>query len=38
VSTVAGLGLAAALLAIVVVWASAEIRSPAQWHAPRPAE
>ena len=36
VSNVAALGLAAALLAIVVVCASAGSRSPAQWHAPRP--
>jgi uncharacterized membrane protein YoaK (UPF0700 family) len=36
VSDVAALGLAAALLAIVVVCATAGSRSPAQWHAPRP--
>jgi uncharacterized membrane protein YoaK (UPF0700 family) len=36
VSNVAGLGLAAALLATVVLGASAASRSPAQWHAPRP--
>ena len=35
-SEVAALGLAAVLLAIVVVCASAGSRSPAQWHAPRP--
>jgi uncharacterized membrane protein YoaK (UPF0700 family) len=35
VSDVAALGLAAALLAIVVVCATAGSRSPAQWHAPR---
>jgi uncharacterized membrane protein YoaK (UPF0700 family) len=35
VSTVAALGLAAALLGIVVVCASAGSRSPAGWHAPR---
>jgi uncharacterized membrane protein YoaK (UPF0700 family) len=36
VSNVAALGLAAALLAIVVVCACAGSRSPAEWHAPRP--
>lgn len=36
VSEVAALGLAAVLLAIVVVCASAGSRSPAQWHALRP--
>jgi uncharacterized membrane protein YoaK (UPF0700 family) len=35
VSAVAALGLAAVLLAIVVVCASAGSRSPAAWHAPR---
>ena len=35
VSNVAALGLAAALLAVVVVWAGAGSRSPARWHAPR---
>jgi uncharacterized membrane protein YoaK (UPF0700 family) len=35
VSTVAALGLAAALLAIVFACASAASRSPAGWHAPR---
>ena len=35
-STVAALGLAAALLVIVVAWASAVSRSPAAWHAARP--
>ncbi len=35
VSTVAALGLATALLAIVVACASAGSRSPAGWHAPR---
>jgi uncharacterized membrane protein YoaK (UPF0700 family) len=35
VSSVAAIGLAAVLLAIVVVWASAASRSPAQWHAAR---
>jgi uncharacterized membrane protein YoaK (UPF0700 family) len=34
VSYVAALGLAAALLAVVVFWTSAAIRSPAPWHAP----
>jgi uncharacterized membrane protein YoaK (UPF0700 family) len=36
VSNVAALGLAAALLAIVVLWTSAGIRAPAAWHAARP--
>jgi uncharacterized membrane protein YoaK (UPF0700 family) len=36
VSDVAAIGLAAVLLAIVVVWASAASRSRAQWHAARP--
>ena len=36
VSDVAALGLAASLLVIVVGVASAGIRSPAPWHAPRP--
>jgi hypothetical protein len=36
VSNEAALGLAAALLAIVVACARAGSRSPAQWHAPRP--
>jgi uncharacterized membrane protein YoaK (UPF0700 family) len=36
VRSVAAIGLAAVLLAIVVVWASAASRSPAQWHAARP--
>jgi uncharacterized membrane protein YoaK (UPF0700 family) len=36
VSNVAALGLAAALLAIVVVCAGAASRSPARWHAPHP--
>jgi uncharacterized membrane protein YoaK (UPF0700 family) len=36
VSTVAALGLAVALLAVVAVCASATSREPAQWHAPRP--
>jgi hypothetical protein len=36
VSNVAALGLAAALLAIVVACASAGSRSAARWHAPRP--
>jgi uncharacterized membrane protein YoaK (UPF0700 family) len=35
VSTAAALGLAAALLALVVAYASAASRAPAQWHAPR---
>jgi uncharacterized membrane protein YoaK (UPF0700 family) len=35
VSNVAALGLAAALLAVVVVWTSAASRSPARWHASR---
>src|SRR5437588_15096 len=35
VSNVAALGFAAALLAVVVVWAGAGSRSPARWHAPR---
>ena len=35
VSNVAALGLAAALLAVVVVRAGAGSRSPAQWHTPR---
>jgi hypothetical protein len=35
-STVAALGLASALLVIVVAWASAVSRSPAPWHATRP--
>jgi uncharacterized membrane protein YoaK (UPF0700 family) len=33
VSDVAALGFAAALLAIVVLWTSAEVRAPAAWHA-----
>jgi uncharacterized membrane protein YoaK (UPF0700 family) len=36
VSTVAGLGLAVALLATVLVGAGAASRSPAEWHGPRP--
>jgi uncharacterized membrane protein YoaK (UPF0700 family) len=36
VSDVAALGLAAALLALVVLWAAAASRSPAAWHAARP--
>jgi uncharacterized membrane protein YoaK (UPF0700 family) len=36
VSNVAALGLAAAILAVVVLWTSAEIRAPAPWHAARP--
>ena len=35
VSNVAALGLAAALLGVVFVWAGAGSRSPARWHAPR---
>ncbi|MDX6697297.1 MAG: hypothetical protein QOE65_694 [Solirubrobacteraceae bacterium] len=36
VSSVAALGLAAALLAVVVVCASAASHTPAQWHTPHP--
>lgn len=36
VSEVAALGLAAALLAIVVLWTSVGVRTPAAWHAARP--
>jgi uncharacterized membrane protein YoaK (UPF0700 family) len=36
VTNAAALGLAAALLAVVVVWSTAGSRSPAQWHKPRP--
>jgi uncharacterized membrane protein YoaK (UPF0700 family) len=36
VSNVAALGLAAALLAIVVLWTAAQVRAPAAWHAARP--
>jgi uncharacterized membrane protein YoaK (UPF0700 family) len=35
-SNVAAIGLAAVLLAIVIVWVSAASRSPAQWHAGGP--
>jgi uncharacterized membrane protein YoaK (UPF0700 family) len=35
VSNVAALGLAAALLTLVVLWAGATRRPPASWHAPR---
>jgi uncharacterized membrane protein YoaK (UPF0700 family) len=36
VSSVAALGLAAAILAIVVLWTAAADGSPAAWHAARP--
>lgn len=36
VTNVAALGFAVALLAIVVLWTSAEVRAPAAWHAARP--
>jgi hypothetical protein len=36
VSDVAALGFATALLAIVVLWTSAEVRAPATWHAAHP--